>query len=200
MTTSPVNNTISARIVAAAAEHFMNDGFEASSTAAIAKTAKTSKREIYKRFGNKDVLFEQVMAHLCGLVNADQTQRPDSLDAGLQQIGYLVLSRCLQDQTRGILISALGASAKFPELPEIFWREGPGQAVTATTKLLQSPLAKQANFNAEQPEPIAKAFVLECIAPFMLAKLFDAGHNPSDETIKSHIASVTQQLLQRYCH
>lgn len=191
---------ISSRIVAAAAEHFIQDGFEAASTAAIAKTARTSKREIYSRFANKDAMFEEVMGHLCSLVGDDELIEPTTLSEGMQQIAHLVLARTLQEQTQGVLVSAIGASNKFPELTQIFWREGPGQAAKAVSRLLQSSLAREAGFNTDTPQNVAKEYILKCIAPFVLARIFDEKSKPTKKNISDHIKATTDHFMDAYCN
>lgn len=173
MKESALQDSISKRIVVAAAQHFIDEGFESSSTSAIAKTARTSKREIYSRFGNKDALFEHVMRHLCGLVNVTDVKKPDTLSEGMQQVAHLVLARSMQDESIGVLISALGASGRFPELPRVFWREGPGQAVKAISKLFESSLATESGFKCRQTKKVARDYVLQCMGPFVLGKIYD---------------------------
>lgn len=179
---TPPADPISDRIVSAAAQLFIDEGYDATSMLAVANHARTSKREIYDRFGNKEQLFEHVMEYLCAL--ADDGSTPPE-PAGLQDVMRItareVLTRFLQPETRGVLVAAIGASGKFPEIPRLFWQAGPGQAVTKLATLFQESPDIAADTSAEATAK-AHHFVMSCVAPFTLSFLFDPGFTaaPSD--------------------
>ena len=52
---------VSKRLIKAAGEEFLKNGFEGSSIRTIAEKAQTSPRAIYTRFKNKESLFEAVI-------------------------------------------------------------------------------------------------------------------------------------------
>ena len=188
---------ISQRIVAAAAEQFIQDGYEGASTAAIAKLAKTSKREIYARFENKEGLFKQVMAYICGLApesNEPESPAPDSLEHILLQTAQAVLTRFLLEETRGVLVCAIGASPKFPSIPDLFWREGPGQAAEQLALLFKN----EPSLTVKNPKQVARQYLLDCCGPFVLGILFDPKAKPTAKQTAAHLNAVTANLIAEY--
>ncbi len=167
------SDSISERIIASAARRFVDEGYAATSTLAIARDAKTSKREIYDRFGSKEKLFEHVMNYLCVLgERTDMSIEASGLSDTMAQTAHAVLNRFLLPETRGVLVAALGADQNFPEIPRIFWNAGPGQAVTALTDLFVAhPDVKISD--PEHAEKIAHAFIMSCVGPSTLSFLFD---------------------------
>lgn len=167
------SDSISDRIVASAARRFVEEGYAATSTLAIARDAKTSKREIYDRFGSKEKLFEHVMNYLCALGDqTDVSAGASDLPGIMADTAHAVLNRFLLPETRGVLVAALGADQKFPEIPQIFWNAGPGQAVAALRDLfLSNPDIKISD--PQTAEKTAHAFIMSCVGPSTLSFLFD---------------------------
>lgn len=175
---------ISERIVSVAARRFIEDGFGATSMLAIANEAKTSKREIYDRFGSKEALFVRVMSYLCDLGNdASAPEKSATLEGIMKDTARAVLTRFLLPETRGVLIAALGAGPTFPDIPKLFWDSGPGQAVDALATLFaESPELNVRDHQTAQAE--AHRFIMSCVAPFTLSYLFDADYVVADSEIE----------------
>ena len=193
-----VEDEIARKIVEAAALHFVRDGYEGTSTAAIAATARTSKREIYRRFSDKATLFQEVMGYLCVLVGEEPSPAPRTVVEGMQYTATAVARRFMREETRGVLISAVGASTKFPEIPEVFWREGPGQAVDALAELLKSPMARAEGVRVRHPRQAARDYILDCVGPLVLASLFFPDQRRTLKSVREHIARSTAHFLERW--
>lgn len=190
---------IGARIVQAAARAFTKHGFAGVSTAAIAREAKTSKREIYERFESKDALFEDVMKYLCSLgattarKSAPDPETSSAADDDLRVIARAVLTRFALPETRGVLAAAIGATSQFPSILEIFWEQGPGQAVDHIATVLQDRFSR-GEIRKVPFHEVATAFVHDCCGPIVLRRLFDPGFEPEPAYIDLCIDTAYARL------
>ncbi len=191
------DDPIGDRIIEAAAQRFIKQGFEGASTLAIAQDAKTSKREIYDRFTSKEELFESVMAYVCSLYPGNGNPASNDMLSIVTSTGKNVLHHFLLPETRGVLIAALSASGKFPNVTSIFWNAVPGQAIKTLSGLFVGSPQIAINTEAEAKRA-AHRFILDCCGPFTLALLFDKSAKPSQEDIDAHINLVTQNFLKVY--
>lgn len=192
---SGASDSISERIIAVAARRFVEDGYGGTSMLAVAKEAKTSKREIYDRFGSKEALFEHVMNYLCALGGQSE---PESAATELSEImtetAQAVLRRFLLTETRGVLVAALGADPSFPQIPKLFWQAGPGQAVAALSELfLQHPELDVTR--EEEAQHIAHDFIMGCVGPPTLSFLFDSRFQMSEAERNALIEAKVEQTL-----
>lgn len=186
----PPVDPISDRIVAAAAQRFMAHGYAATNMLAVAQDAKTSKREIYDRFGSKEALFERVMTYLCALGEAaDAPVGSDTLEGMMKQTARAVLTRFMLPETRGVLMAAFAAGPSFPDLPGLFWRSGPGQAVEALAALfVEHP--DLAVDDIETARRQAHRFIMASVAPFALSFLFDADFVADAQAVEASLESA----------
>ena len=188
---------ISQRIVRVAAQRFISEGYSGTSMLSVAKEARTSKREIYDRFGSKEKLFEHVMDHLCQLGENEQNAPPaETLTDFMAGTARAVLKRFLLPETRGVLIAAFGADSSFPEIPKLFWESGPGRAVSVLADhFVEHP--DVAIKDAKTARLEAHRFIMNCVAPFVLSFLFEPDYRVSKDETDDAIASTIRQTLER---
>lgn len=196
------DDDIGQRIIRAAADCFTRDGYAGTSTAAIAREAKTSKRALYQRFPNKEALFENVMHEICARA-ADATPRPAaphgddaSLEDVLRALGVAVVDRFAMPETRAIFIAAVSAIPDAPNVIDIFWNEGPGQAADVIAKAL-SRAKKQRKIKVLRAKEAARWFVYECAGPVVLGRLFSANFRSSRQLIDAHVDNVVARFLKQ---
>lgn len=191
---------IGQRIVRAATDCFTQHGFAGTSTAAIARQARTSKRALYERFPNKEALFAHVMHEVCARA-AVTTPRADPATAGsfedtLRNYGLAVVDRFALPETRAIFVAAVSAIPDAGNVIEIFWNEGPGQAAGAIARAITRE-KRRGKVRVARPGDAARWFVLECAGPFVLGQLFDDSFQVRKRHIDEHVESVVQRFLSR---
>src|SRR5512134_2633277 len=89
------------RLLAAAAERFLQEGFGGTSMNAIAIRARVSKRTLYSRFRNKSALFEAVLCDLLGRLAPIDTlplEEPAELDAALHKVACDMIVTTLKQE------------------------------------------------------------------------------------------------------
>ncbi len=116
------------QIVQAAEALFFAQGYGAVSMEAVARRAGVSKATLYVYFASKDALFARIVADKGQESPVVEALFPDTvadLRAALLAIGQRVLRFLLQERTLSILRIAIAESARFPELGDAFYRNGP---------------------------------------------------------------------------
>jgi TetR/AcrR family transcriptional regulator, mexJK operon transcriptional repressor len=83
-----------AKIVAAAADVFLDQGFLGATMDQIASRADVSVQTVYSRFGSKEALFNEVVGELAGGATRDIEEEVDALpDGTLRRSGCCALPK-----------------------------------------------------------------------------------------------------------
>ncbi|MEM9233220.1 MAG: TetR/AcrR family transcriptional regulator [Pseudomonadota bacterium] len=189
--------TVRQRIVKAAAQLFISEGYEGASTADIARLASTSKREIYKYFPSKEDIFQDTMEYLCALETetpAAQTDDHELLEDVLWHTADAVLARFTHSTTRGVFIAAVAAIPRFPGIIETFWRMGPGAAVDVIAEALVKEQAA-GRISVSEPFIMAHGFMMDCVGPIVTEQLFDQSREFDKAERHAHIDKVVNRFL-----
>ncbi|MFC4123653.1 TetR/AcrR family transcriptional regulator [Nocardia rhizosphaerae] len=151
------------RIMEAAMEVFLRDGYLGAKTDEIAKVAGSSKQTIYKRFGSKDKLFEQIVFdRLSGI---DQVFREaigelastDDVETTLRTVAHRfvhLLTRPAQLRVRRLVIAEAG---RFPQLGRAYFEAGP-ERVHAMLASCFAQLTDRGLLRTGEPELAANHF------------------------------------------
>ncbi|MEV0585203.1 TetR/AcrR family transcriptional regulator [Nonomuraea sp. NPDC050310] len=125
------------RIMDAALEVFLRDGYVGAKTDEIAAAAGASKQTIYKHFGRKEALFEQiVLDRLTGIdeIFQDALRKlaaADDLEPTLREVArnfVHALTRPAHLRVRRLVIAEAG---RFPNLGNAYFEAGPGRVHAA---------------------------------------------------------------------
>jgi TetR/AcrR family transcriptional regulator, mexJK operon transcriptional repressor len=136
------------RILDAATELFLANGYGATSIEAVVQRAKISKRTFYHRFDDKPVLFGAVVHRIIGGL------RPPSdaplLDGAnlrdiLQHLAAIILRAALAPEAIALHRLIVAESGRFPDLAAIVAREG---AMEEAVRLIAGLLQRQARAGA----------------------------------------------------
>lgn len=165
----PVDDEIGRRIVEAAAEAMIEQGFGGATTDRIARAARTSKRAIYERFPDRDALFQYVMA---------------------------LLVRFTHPTGRRVFATAVAAKPTFPAAFELFWEHGPAVAVEAIAERLRTE-KRRGNLGNIQPKREAHRFVLDCCGPVVLEQLVDQAAVKNQAELQHHVGQAVADFLRR---
>ena len=115
-------------VLEAAADLFMEHGYEKVSMDAVARGAGVSKATLYAHFASKDALFASIVGEACQRNTAPEGSFPaevTDIRAALTVIGERVLRFLLQPGTQAIYRVAVADSARCPELGRAFMANGP---------------------------------------------------------------------------
>jgi len=129
------------RILDAATEAFLREGYGGTSIEAIAKRARISKRTFYSRFENKPALFGAVVHRV-----VERLRPPDpagmfeggSLEEILLRLARYILRAALTPQALALHRVILAEATRFPELAAVVTEQGGGrEAVQRIAALLE---------------------------------------------------------------
>jgi AcrR family transcriptional regulator len=108
------------RIIDAATELFIANGFSETTLETVARNAGVNKRTIYELVGDKEQLFREVcrQTSTIGEVSFNDTIDEASLRNSLMAFGKRLLELSLSDHTQALERTVIAESRRFPELIE----------------------------------------------------------------------------------
>jgi AcrR family transcriptional regulator len=117
------------RILDAATELFLRDGYGTTSLEAVAAAAGVSKRTLYARFAGKPALFQVVVARLVTrwlpAFDAGMGQA-HGLEATLLAAGHVMLATALVPEALALHRLVVSEIGRFPELGQVMQQAGAG--------------------------------------------------------------------------
>jgi AcrR family transcriptional regulator len=152
-------------ILEAATEVFMELGYAGASVDRIVQRAGGSKGTVYRHFGCKADLFEEIITALVARMTAPiEHQRPTAVDTvaelavTLARFGQTYLDVLVQPQSLALYRMVMAEGANFPDLARVFYERGPGQVAMQLADYLAA-LQSWAQIAAPEPEVAAREFL-----------------------------------------
>lgn len=147
-----------AQIATAAAEIFMQSGYEAASMDEIARRAQVSKATVYAHFKSKSELFGSLMrgvteVRISALFESGVPQ--NDVRATLEVIFERIINIMLTPPALGLYRVIVAESARFPELGDAYYRAGPALVIQRLAQLL-SAWHEAGLIAIDQPRAIAE--------------------------------------------
>lgn len=131
------------RVIEAAAQHFLEHGFDRTSMDAVAKASGVSKMTIYSYFPTKSLLFEAVIGHRTDAVFelADgEGLSPNDPRAALTTIGRNFLSLMRADDVLGKHRVLFASAGVLEEACCAFFNQGPNRILARVRDYLDSAI------------------------------------------------------------
>ena len=124
----------------AATQMFFKNGFSGANVDDVIAKVGGSKRTLYSYFGNKEELFSAVIRDIsvramAGLV--DESACRSSLHETLFEIGNRYLTVIMQPDTLHLYRTIVAEGIRFPQLPQVFFENGPGRASRSLARTLE---------------------------------------------------------------
>ena len=148
------------QIIDGAARVFARDGYEGASMSRIAAEAGVSKGTLYNYFTSKAHLFTAYMRRDClrwvALV-FDQLDPATPPEDALREVGKRMTTMVLSAPSLVLYRMVVAEAAKFPELAEAFYAEGPARATGYVSAFLRR-MAAEGRLRVENPDFAAEQF------------------------------------------
>lgn len=193
-----------ARIISAASDVFLAEGFLGATMDQIAARADVSVQTIYSRFSSKETLFEEVVGALAGGAAQKIGREVDDLPAGASAEDWLLsfgneqLKAVLTPRLMQLRRMVIGESARFPELGVALYRQGPGRAIERLTEAL-TRFSTEGVLRVPDPVVAAKQFnwLLMGGPTSEVMHLGDAAI-PGTRQMQKHARDTVDLFLARY--
>lgn len=175
-------------IIDAAAAVFCREGFAGANIDLIAAEAGVSRQTVYNHHGDKDKLFAAVVREISERCNARAfaildtfPNRPDDLEADLVAFALRFNKSVIWGREGKFLYKLLLAEGeRYPELFEIWCREGPGKVESALASRL-ARLAHAGYLDIDDPDVAARHFMALNNAELHMPSMF--GRPLSEEAL-----------------
>ncbi|SRR6266481_4694778 len=190
-----------ARIAAAAADVFMDCGFEAASMDEIARRAQVSKATVYAHFKSKAELFEALIqgaakVRLHGLFDVGSVE--DDPAAALEVILERLADYVLSPRALRLYRVVVAEAPRFPELGAGFYRAGPAVVIDRLAQLLAT---WQAQGRIAIDDPRANAELLYGLArsDLQMRRLLGVEAIPgASETPRANVRRLVAMFLKTH--
>src|SRR5215469_12449679 len=189
------------QIQRAAVGPFLRDGFAGTGIDDIAAAARISKQTLYKHFASKEELFLSIIHDTVGQVLDEVFHRIDArLDgtADLEQELLALASRYIRLIMRPELLAlrrlVIGEAGRFPEIGEVWWREGPVRFTGELAPQLKR-LASEGQLVLEDPGLAAAEFNWLVLSIPINAAMFCPGQEFSTEELDGYAAAGVRTFL-----
>lgn len=162
------------RILEAARDLFLEQGYAATSMDQVAGRARISKTTLYTRFPSKEALFESTIRWRCsehGMVFTPDSFAELPIAEALVAIARRFLDLLDSPEAARVEQVIIGESVRFPEIARIFVEAAPAQTIQTVSAFMAHAMA-QGKLTSGDPVLMARHFL-------MVVKAHSAGGDPA---------------------
>ncbi len=188
------------KILNAAAELFLQEGFDRASVASIAKLAGASKETLYSRYSTKEELFEAVISRKTDIILREFSRvfvQRESVETVLRMYGTNLLDFMLLPEMQRLSRTLIAAAPQFPELAGKFWRLCPEREQAQLAGYLKSQ-ADKGKLAVKDADRAAELFFSLCLGQFLTHAHMLVRKPPDPRERKQHIRTVVAMFLAAY--
>lgn len=190
-----------ARIIEAARDAFLEQGYDAISMDEIARRAGVAKQTVYSHFPGKDALFlavhERERRQFDRLLEARPMERPEEARAALSEKGMELLEVLLSASLRALLRVSVAAAHRFPSLGKSIYEGGVKQREVQLAGIFERAVAAGA-LRADDAGLAAEHFTALVRGELFLHCLFDPSFTPSRAEMERQVAEAVDCFLVKY--
>jgi TetR/AcrR family transcriptional repressor of mexJK operon len=153
--------TTAERIIEAATERFLSDGYDNTNLEQVAVDAGVTKPTVYSHFGSKEKLLIAITeAHLCEKATQMSSALATSGDTrkDLNHFADIFLQRVQSEQANCWHHLAMTQSREHPEVGQAIFAAGPARVLAAVTKFIEVE-TKAGRLTCSDPEAAAEQFL-----------------------------------------
>ncbi|MFK7160794.1 TetR/AcrR family transcriptional regulator [Marinospirillum sp. MEB164] len=187
------------QILKAAADAFLENGYQNTSMDHIAARAGVAKQTLYNYFGNKDTLFVAVAGQMCECEDAFMASAAvvgQDVEKVLQIYAQRKLADLSSTENSAVFRMMIAEALRFPSLGRMFFEAG----MEKDRQLLVTFLQRQdaaGNLQVDDAEQAA-LFFQGALNAYFRPKYIMTGENSASEAIQKHIDYCIQKFLLLY--
>jgi AcrR family transcriptional regulator len=189
----------SVRVLKAAEELILSDGYSGMSLDAVVEKAGCSKSTVYEFFGNKEGLLVALLEHFISEFQEQIEEATDSdkpLEVGLRDYAKLILKRILSDRHMSLVRAILYESERSPDLAKTYYNAGPRTALKQVSDYLNKKSPSD-GLIFDDPDQAASTFY-SMIYTHVYARLFDAEKSPSKAETEKEANRIINLFTKLY--
>lgn len=141
-TSSSPEPEIRRRMVEAARNEFLRDGFKGASVDRIAAAAGVAKQTLYNHFPSKEALFGETIRAGTRDIVVELDDTPGELRERLLAFGTAFRAKLLSPEGLDWYRTMIADLSRFPDLGRIVWREGPAETLRRLAAFLESAMRR----------------------------------------------------------
>ena len=196
------DTSIRARVLAAAFQAFMANGYAATSTLEIATRARVSKRDLYANFGTKQAMLVACIASRAARMRlAPALALPGSrasLAATLTRLGVTVVREVCQPQVMAMYRLAIAEAERSPEVAETL--NAPREENRGALTQLFAGAQKTGLLRPGSPERMMEQFFALLWGDLLLSRLFGVAGVPRPAEIDRRVRDATETFLDLHAN
>jgi TetR/AcrR family transcriptional regulator, mexJK operon transcriptional repressor len=188
------------KILNAAAQIFLQEGFDRASVGAIARLAGASKETLYARFSTKEELFEAVISRKTEIVLRKLSRvlvHTQTLEKVLREYGLNLLDFMLLPDMQQLSRTLIAAAPQFPELAAEFWLLCPRREQEQLAAYLDTQIASGRLVPVDSGKA-AELFFSLCLGQFLFRAHLLVRKTPNAAERKQHIRLAVDMFLAAY--
>lgn len=185
-----------ARILEAATELFLKDGYGATSIDSILELSGGSKATLYSYFPTKDDLFRAVIDEV--LASAQEPQLETSADPRTTLIEFSVqrLEVLFSTRHHALLRLIIAERERFPDLAQMYYERAPLR-VRAMLTAYFAELERRGVLDAGSADEAAE-FLIGMMVHWWVMEALLLGNSPSSEAIRDRAERVVDRFLAAF--
>jgi AcrR family transcriptional regulator len=187
-----------AAVIDAAADLFLDRGYDQTSLARVAQRAGVSKATLFKQFPTKALLFEATLLAV-GHPSDRAVADPGSgdLDAGLLELGWQYAELLMQPRTVDLIRLLIAEAPRFPELRERTFDFGTLPTLDALNRYLRAE-HDAGSVTASAPEFAAQQLLGMIASAVFWPRLVHAGWSIDEAETRRSVEEAVQTIVARY--
>lgn len=183
-----------ARLIQAAAEVFVEEGYRAS-VERVAARAGVARQTLYNHFPCKADLFGEVVRQSTAalLITLDANQQ--TLRERLLRFGAMYREKVLSAEGLGFFRTLAAETVRFPELAASFYRSGPAQTAARLSVVLKEAMSRS-EMRSASPEFAANLLLSMLVGADRSHYLFSG--DPPPEPDPEHVGQIIDCYLRAF--
>lgn len=187
-----------AAILGAATDLFLEFGYDRTSLARVAESAKVSKATLFKQFPTKAELFEAAVLAAGDTPDREVVDPPSGdLRAGLVVLGLAYVELLNRPRMEALIRTLIAASQRFPELRERTFNFSTLPVFAALGRYLQAEHAA-GNAKVDDPDTAAAQFLGMISTVVFWPRLIHGGWSLSEEQTLTVVEEAARTMVARY--